>query len=83
MALERADRCGSCGTSSHEWDEDRYAYVPVAVQCPGCMLKELYAAGEGDSLPKGATIRLIPKAAAERLTMLAETQPKGRPRRKG
>lgn len=83
VSLENADRCPSCGTSGHEWDENSFAYTPIAVQCRGCMLKEAYAAGEGDALPKGTTIRLVTAATAERLAVLAELKPVGRPRRKG
>ena len=63
--LESSARCQSCGTSSWEWEEDRYAYTPVPVQCMGCYVKE--GAREDDS-PPGARITLIPKDQAERLS---------------
>lgn len=70
MALENADRCANCGTSSWEWEENPFAYAPVVVQCPGCMRRELLAKDD-TPMPKGATIRLVPSVAAEKMALQA------------
>lgn len=43
MALEVEESlvCPSCGTAEWEWEEDPYAYEPIAKICPGCEKKEL------------------------------------------
>lgn len=66
VALERSDVCQSCGTAGHVWEEDPHAYVPVLHTCPGCRLRELM---NEDDTPKGkgVSVRLVTKAAAERM----------------
>lgn len=60
-----------CGTSQSEWDEDPFAYQPMFHTCPGCMKKDLLA-DDDTPRPKGTTVRLVPKATAERLQFEAE-----------
>jgi hypothetical protein len=66
VALEKSAACSMCGTSPWEWEEDMDAYEAVAMTCPGCQRRELMNDG-GDTMPKGTSVRLIPKASAERL----------------
>lgn len=68
--LESSTRCPSCGTSSWEWDEDRYAYSPLTVQCMGCYIKEI---SREDDSPPGSRVTLVPKEQAARLS---EAKPK-------
>jgi hypothetical protein len=63
--LESSSKCQQCGTSDWEWEEDRYAYEPITVQCHGCYLKEI-ARDDKSELP-GARISLVPKDVAMRL----------------
>lgn len=63
--LESGDRCQMCGTAGWEWEEDRYAYEPMAKQCWGCYVKEV-SREENEMLP-GSTISLIPAKRAEAL----------------
>lgn len=71
VALEKSDACASCGTHSYEWDEDPDAYVAVHVTCPGCMRREIMQADDTQR-PKGTSVRLLPKASAERLAAEVE-----------
>lgn len=71
VALERAEQCSSCGTAQHVWDEDPYAYEPMRFTCTGCMKRELMQADD-TPVPKGTSVRLVPKAVAERLTFERE-----------
>lgn len=83
VALERGERCPSCGTAQWEWKDDNYAYEPMNTTCIGCQKKELLAdASEKDDapMPKGTTIRLFPKETAERLRHEAAANPPQRPR---
>lgn len=66
VALERADTCPSCGTQARTWQEDPYAYTPVIHTCVGCQKRELLQ-DDDTPKPKGSSVRLISKAAAERL----------------
>ena len=63
---EHNSRCQLCGTADWEWQEDRYAYEPIAKQCWGCYAKD-GAKDQNDSLP-GSTITLIPKKFAEMMS---------------
>lgn len=63
--LESSARCQSCGTSAWEWEQDRYAYTPITVQCMGCYIKEV---AREDDAPAGSRITLVPKEHAERLS---------------
>lgn len=65
-ALERAERCQSCGTSPWEWEADPGAYVAVRQQCPGCMRRESVVEDTKDP-PKGSSVVMIPKARAEEI----------------
>lgn len=65
--MEKASRCGMCGTSEEEWAEDPYAYDAVRVVCPGCMRRETMSDDKDAPMGKGASIKLLPKAAAARL----------------
>lgn len=46
---ERNRVCSHCGTRADEWEEDRFAYVSDAWQCPGCELLEM----ERENIPEG------------------------------
>lgn len=63
--LESSARCQSCGTAAWEWEEDRYAYTPLTMQCMGCYVKEV---AREDDAPPGARITLVPKDQAERMS---------------
>lgn len=65
-ALERGMTCPTCGTAPHEWEEDPDAYVAINLNCPGCMRREVMLEDDTPK-PKGTSVRLVPKAAAERL----------------
>lgn len=65
-AMERSERCTLCGTAEHEWEEDYFAYHPVQLTCRGCQLKETLS-GDDTPMPKGTSVRLVPKAVAARL----------------
>lgn len=71
VAMEKSAACSICGTSPYEWEEDPDAYVAINMTCPGCMRRELMS--EDDTpRPKGTSVRLIPKASAERLAQEIE-----------
>jgi hypothetical protein len=63
-ALEKGDRCSSCGTAPWEWAADQQAYVAVRQQCPGCLRRESVMEDTKDP-PKGSSVVLIPRAKAE------------------
>jgi len=63
--LEHNARCQMCGTADWEWEEDRYAYEPIAKQCWGCYIKDR-ATDENERLP-GSTMTLVPTKEAENL----------------
>lgn len=82
--MERSEQCPSCGTTQHEWEEDPYAYEPVRVTCVGCMKRELLQADD-TPVSKGTSVRLLPKAQAERLARELEQKKAAgtlRPRRR-
>jgi hypothetical protein len=60
-AIEEGSRCQMCGTASWEWEENPYAYEPVAQRCHGCYLKDT-AQEDSKNLP-GTTVVLVPTAA--------------------
>lgn len=68
VALERSERCQSCGTAPWEWEEDRNAYTPVVHQCFGCMLREIMM-DDKDAKPKGSTIRLVTRRMSEQMAI--------------
>lgn len=59
--LEDALRCSLCGTAEWEWEENRFAYEPVATRCHACYLKDI--AGEDTHNQPGVTISLLPSEA--------------------
>jgi len=61
--VAKADECVMCGTSGHEWEHDKNAYVPIAKFCHGCNIKK--AASEGESSP-GTTIELVRNTPLQR-----------------
>jgi len=69
--MERAQRCTMCGTASYEWQEDPFSYTPVFHTCVGCQKKELLSEDDTPRV-KGTTVRLVPKAEAERLRLEQE-----------
>ena len=85
VALERAERCQMCGTAAWEWAEDPWAYDPVHHTCLGCQRKEILSADD-TPMPKGTTVRLVPKGVAARLALEAERRAEAgesnRPRRR-
>lgn len=66
VALERSERCQSCGTAEWEWEQDRNAYTPIIHQCFGCMLREIMM-DDPNPKAKGTTIRLVTRRQAEEL----------------
>lgn len=62
---ESGNRCSMCGTAPWEWEEDYFAYEPMPIQCHGCYLKEV--AREGEDLPKGTHMTLVPKRRAQQI----------------
>lgn len=71
--MESAARCQSCGTSAWEWEEDRFAYTPVTVQCMGCYIKDV---AREDDAPPGSRVTLIPKEQADKFTDRPNRLPK-------
>lgn len=55
-AIEEGLRCQMCGTSDYEWEDNKFAYEPVAKLCRGCYLKDT-AGDDSKNLP-GTTIVL-------------------------
>lgn len=66
VTQENASRCGLCGTSEWEWEEDPFAYHPVIHTCPGCQKKKLLQDSDTPR-PAGSSVRLVDKHTAERL----------------
>lgn len=56
--IEEGQRCQMCGTAPWEWEENTYAYDPIAHLCRGCYLKDT-AQEDSKNLP-GTTIVLEP-----------------------
>lgn len=69
-ALEKAERCGMCGTAPWEWDPEqggsKYAYEAHRHICFGCQHKDL-AREEDDGRLAGMSIVLIPAAQAAKI----------------
>lgn len=80
LALERASRCPSCGTSPWEWEEDNHAYAAVKMRCEGCARKDLVRLDGDQGSAPGMSVILLPRAAAERL--LSSERPRMRRRRR-
>jgi hypothetical protein len=59
--VEEGQRCSSCGTAAWEWEENPYAYEPIAQLCKGCYLKDT-TQEDSKNLP-GTTIVLEPTSA--------------------
>jgi hypothetical protein len=73
--LEEGSRCSMCGTAQWEWDEDPGAYEAVPMTCPGCKERDQVREQQDGQKP-GVSIRLLPRALAQRVR---ET-PRRRPR---
>ncbi len=61
--MEKAERCGMCGTAPWEWEHDPYAYEPAREVCFGCQKKDLMR-DDSEKPPAGSSVVLIPKAVA-------------------
>lgn len=70
--LESSERCGMCGTSPWEWEEDRNAYEPINRQCWGCYVRE--GADDPHALP-GSRVVLVPRKHAEELQFKQNVKP--------
>lgn len=75
--MEKASKCGTCGTAEWEWVEDPYAYSPVRYTCAGCRKREILL-DDDDDAPKGTTVRLVDKATAIQIEMALHEQQKRR-----
>lgn len=64
FALEKGERCISCGTAPWEWQEDPDAYEAVRQQCRGCMKREAVLEDQKDP-PKGSSVTMVTKAHAK------------------
>lgn len=64
--MEKAERCQMCGTAPWEWEENKFAYVPVHQVCLGCQKKDVLR-DDDEKPPAGSSIVLIPGSEAERL----------------
>ncbi|MEP7036244.1 MAG: hypothetical protein ABI934_11705 [Actinomycetota bacterium] len=67
VAMEKSDRCVSCGTSQREWDLDPFAYTAVRVTCPGCRQRETLQADTSEHVGKGMTVQLVTRRQKEYL----------------
>lgn len=76
--FESAERCSMCGTAAWEWDEDRYAYEAMQMQCYGCYIKE--ASNEGREHSPGTYTTLIPKRRAQEIRDTPKKMPSRRRR---
>ena len=71
LLIEEGQRCQMCGTAGWEWEENPYAYEPIAHLCKGCYLKDT-AQEDSKNLP-GTTVVLeasssiSPETRAQRL----------------
>lgn len=61
--IEDSLRCQMCGTAEWEWEENQFAYEPIAHRCPGCYLKDT-AQEDSKNLP-GTTVVLERSDAIE------------------
>lgn len=56
--MENSLICQMCGTAEWQWEEDRFAFEPMAKRCHGCHAKDI-TAEETANLP-GVSITLVP-----------------------
>lgn len=73
--IEKNSKCAMCGTAEWEWEENRFAYEPVAKLCMGCYVKEV--ASEDTMQQPGTTISLAPTttiASAKRMAKMKRLQ---------
>ena len=71
--MERGEKCIRCGTAGWEWELDPDAYIAVVMGCQGCLRTETMSEDLHNTPgPKGASVRLLPRAVAERIA--AETE---------
>jgi len=76
VKLNEAERCASCGLTQAEFDEDPTAYEAAQVACPWCAMKDrAREADDTDVSAPGASIRLLPRKAAERLRSIRPKRP--------
>lgn len=61
---ESGQRCSMCGTAPWEWEEDRFAYEALPIQCHGCYLKEI---GREEDMQPGTHMSLVPKRRAQQI----------------
>jgi len=73
--MESNERCTMCGTAQWEWEEDRYAYEPLPIQCYGCYLREV---SKEDETPPGTRMTLVPKRRAQQIRDTPKKVPKRR-----
>lgn len=62
-----AEHCPDCGAEHARWEKDRFAYVAVQDQCPGCEVLEMERENTPDEA-KGVKYRLVTREEGERLT---------------
>ena len=53
-----------CGTAAWEWEQDRFAYMPVHTTCAGCAAKDLLR-DDSERPGAGTSIVLVPQAVGE------------------
>jgi hypothetical protein len=63
--LDESQKCKSCGSSSWEWEEDKFAYGAGTYECRGCMI--LDAARDDYNPGPGISMVLIPKKKVQEL----------------
>ena len=80
--LEEGQRCGLCGTSPWEWEENPEAYEAVPMVCPGCRLKD-QSRDQQDGKQPGISIRLLPRALAQRMRETPRRRPRSPRERAG
>lgn len=61
--MEKSERCQLCGTAPWEWEHDPHAYEPAREVCLGCQKKDLLR-DDGEKVPAGSSVVLIPKRVA-------------------
>lgn len=69
--LEQSLTCMMCGTAEWQWEENKFAFMPVENWCKGCYLKSV-SSEEAGTAP-GTTIALVP-TTPERLAEQEERE---------
>lgn len=85
VALEKSERCYSCGLTEQAYVDDPDAFGAVQTVCPWCALKDRERSdGDTDRSIPGASVKLLPRAAIERAAETrAERPPSRRERAQG